>query len=156
MPDYLYPTQADGGREWVKDMLIGWRSSHLPYLCFPFMTFKVHTLRNTPFWMYMYYRQNSTDIASLIGKVKFRIHIIDWSYEKYNRADAYFTDFGGGETTWFLCDKAEEIALLSISDFEHVDANTGIADGKLLSSAIHSSISPVVFRSSIQTMELYP
>jgi len=106
--------------------------------------------------MYMYYRQNSTDIASLIGKVKFRIHIIDWSYEKYNRADAYFTDFGGGETTWFLCDKAEEIALLSISDFEHVDANTGIADGKLLSSAIHSSISPVVFRSSIQTMELYP
>ena len=28
MLDYLYPTQADGGIEWVENMLINWRSSH--------------------------------------------------------------------------------------------------------------------------------
>lgn len=69
MSDYLYPTQADEGRDWAKDMLRDWRLSHLQYLCFPFMTFKVHTLRNTPFCMYMYCRQKNTDIASLKGKL---------------------------------------------------------------------------------------
>jgi hypothetical protein len=148
MPDYLYPTQADDHKEWVMEMLMAWRTSGLPYLQFPFMIFTAHTLRESPFWMYMYYREANTDIDFLKGKVKVRIHVIDWSYQLHRRPDAHYVDFGGDETTWFLCDKAEKLRLLSLSDFEHVDPDTGARDGKQLSSTIRSSIAPVVLQNN--------
>ena len=158
MPDYLYPTQANGHKEWVLEMLLAWKSSSLPYLLFPFMTFTVHTLRQSPFWMYMYYRENKTDIISLKGKVKVRIHVIDWNHRLQRRPDAHYVDFDGGETTWFLCDRAEKISLLSLSDFDHVDPDTGIRDGKQLQSTIRSSIAPVVLRNNNipHAIEMYP
>jgi hypothetical protein len=142
MTAFFYPTQADNHREWLDGLLADWRRSNRKYLCFPFHSFKPRTLPSRgDFWMYMYYRKNNTDIDELKGKVKFRVHVIQWRDTPFVAKDTHFIDFGGGETVWFLCDKAEEIRkvngeLLSLDDFSH-------RDEKQLYSTIRTSIAPV-------------
>ncbi len=162
MPEYIYPTQADDSHEWVLDMVDAWKATGKRYFCFPFMTFKVHTLPDSgDFWLYMYYRINKTDIKHLKGKIKLRIHVIDWANDPFVRSEVDLHDFDGGETVWLLCDEAQEInevsgRLLSLSDFEHIDHRTGSPDGKKLSSTIRSSIAPVSCLVGINTVCCWP
>lgn len=156
MRAFFYPTQAHNHHEWFGDLLAEWHRSNKKYLCFPFMSFKPHTLPSRgDFWMYMYYRQKQTDIDELKGKVKFRVHVIQWSDTPFAAPDIHLIDFGGGETVWFLCDKAEEVRkrdgnLLTLDDFSH-------RDGKQLYSTIRTSIAPVVCtEKSVQTIVIYP
>lgn len=156
MNAFFYPTQANNGDEWFSSMLDDWRKSGKSQLCFPFFRFKPHTLpASDAFWMFMYYRQNDTDALSLQRKVKYRIHVTQCSGTLFPGADIHTHDFGGGETIWFLCDRAEEIrdkngSYLSIDNFSH-------KDGKQLASAIRSSIAPIVFdEKNLLTVTVYP
>ena len=140
--EYLYPTQADHGREWVRDMLDEWKASGKRYLCFPFVKVHPRTLNDLPAWMYMYYRVLDTEMAHLKGRIKFRIHVVDVAFSANNNSP-----FAGGDlfhfrfewnhdrTTWFRCDRAEQIQLLAFNHFVH-------PAGKHLPSALRSSIAP--------------
>ena len=156
MSAFFYPTQAHNHHEWFGDLLAEWHRSSKKYLCFPFMSFKPHTLPSSgDFWMYMYYRRQQTGIDQLKGKVKFRVHVTRWRDTAFQAPDTHHIDFGGGETVWFLCDKAEEIrkpdgSLLTYYDFSH-------RDGKQLYSTIRSSIAPVVCNEkNVQPIGIYP
>lgn len=159
MTAYLYPTNDDNGTEWFADLLVRWRESQKRYLCFPFKQFRPCTLpaQGVDFWMYMYYRVPATTSMRLKGKVKFRVHVLDWSYSEdlCDSATAYVFPFRDPPKIWFRCDRAEEIAtqrgeLLTRYDFNH-------RDGKQLHSAIRSSIAPVVCTDgNIQVVRAYP
>jgi hypothetical protein len=156
MLEFLYPTQADNQREWFHSMLLDWQQSGKPYLCFPFFKFRPHTLpKNTEFWMYMYYRVRDTDLVHLKGVIKFRIHVMRCVDYAISKEDTHLQDFGGGETIWFHCNKAEEIrkpsgTFLTISDFEHTEA-------KNLSSTMRTSIPPIkCIASDIQSIHQFP
>lgn len=158
--EYLYPAIGHTD-DWVHDMLIRWKESSQRYLCFPFLRFHVHTLPNQgePFWLYMYYRMSMTNDPTLKGKVKFRVHVVNWDEDKFDASNVYVYDFPNFDqvderTTWFKCDRIEEIRnrdnkLLSFHDFRH-------AHNKLLGSAMRSSIAPVICRSKILVIRSYP
>jgi len=140
--EYRYPTQADHGREWVRDMLDKWKASGKRYLCFAFVKFHPHTLNDLPAWIYMYYRVLDTDVAHLKGRITFRIHVIDVAFSPNNNSpfagdDNFHFRFGWNHdrTAWFRCDRAEQIQLLALDSFTYPDE-------KHLPSALRSSIAP--------------
>ena len=143
MTDFMYPTQADNNHEWFLAMLNGWQKSSSKYLCFPFFKYKPYTLPpDENFWMFMYYRESTTDIEYLKGKVKYRIHVVKLTEEVIRRPDVFDVNFGGRERVWFLCDRAEYVVkdngnLLTLEDFEHQDKS------KVLTPTMRSSIPPV-------------
>jgi hypothetical protein len=105
--------------------------------------------------MYMYYRVRDTDLVHLKGVIKFRIHVMRCVDYAIYKADTHLHDFGGGETIWFHCNKAEEIrkpigTFLTLSDFEHTEA-------KNLPSTMRTSIPPIkCIAGDIQFIHQYP
>jgi hypothetical protein len=154
MKEYIYTTWTRSHNQWVKDMLASWRRSKKPYLCFPWIKFRVHTLPETPFWLYMYYAEGLTDVPALKGKFEYRLHVNDWSGTRFSGEDIHL--FRGDEDgkVWFLCDRYQEIAkaaasLISLQDFSHVD-------NKNLTSTMRNSIPPVLCEVNIRVIEQYP
>jgi hypothetical protein len=152
--EYMYPTQAENGTEWVRDMLNVWEKSGKAVLLFPFMGFHPRTLPAEPFWLYMYYRERKTINPNLRGKIFFRIHVVDWNDNGFARDEAHYVDFGGNEKVWFKCDRFQEVrskdgALLTLKDFVH-------AHNKCLPSTMRSSIPPVKSQTVIRTIKQYP
>jgi len=125
MKEYIYTTWTRSNNEWVRDMLNSWRRSEKQYLCFPWIKFRVRTLPDTPFWLYMYYGVGLTDVLTLKGKIEFRCHVDAWSETRFIGEDILpYRDDEDGKV-WFLCDQYQEIinadtSLLSLKDFSHV------------------------------------
>jgi hypothetical protein len=141
MTAYLYPTEPG----WIEDVRDRWMQSGLPYLSFPFLSFRPTTLPSLQlgsFWMYFYFTDTRTESPSLKRKIQFRAHIIEYSNDRFNgRNDVFVCEFDGNARVWFRCDAIEELRsksgeLLSDLDFERVQ-------GTNLLSAIRSSIAPV-------------
>lgn len=154
MKEYIYTTWTQSENEWVKDMLSYWKKSKKAYLCFPWIKFRVRTLSEPPFWLYMYYSEGLTDIPFLKGKVEFRLHIRDWSDTKYIGRDILLSRGNEDGKIWFLCDKYREITLegntlISLMDFRHIQY-------KNLISTMRNSIPPVICEARIRTIENYP
>ena len=154
MAEYLYPTRTNSGDEWLKDMLDSWRGSDRRYLCFPWINFRVHTIRDQSFWLYMYYSLNRSDIPDLIGVIEYRLSITEWRTSKYLGREIHVERDDEPGTIWFLADRYEKIRkaggeLVELRDFHH-------ADGKRLRSTMRNSIPPVVLQSEIFVTERYP
>ena len=155
MKETIYTTWARRDNHWVNDMLEKWQKSGDHYLCFPRILFEVHTLPDTPFWMYFYYAKARTDIPSLQGEIEFRVKVLSWRPDhKYSGNDIRV--FRGNEDgrVWFLCDRFEEIvkndgSLLSLSDFRH-------AYGKNLISTMRNSIPQVILEAKTRAGRYYP
>lgn len=154
MPEYIYPTRANTGDEWLKVMLEKWRSSGLPMLCFPWILFGVHTIMDRSFWLYMYYSFAQTDIPLLQGILEYRLHISDWGLVKFTGKDIFRARFDEAGTAWFLSDRFEKICKsdkqkLHLSDFDH-------KYNKALGSSMRNSIPPVVSKTKIMVIDFYP
>ena len=154
MAEYLYPTRTNSGDEWLKDMLDSWRGTGCRYLCFPWIKFRVHTIRDQSFWLYMYYSQNRSDIPDLMGVIEYRLSIMEWGTSKYLGREIHVARGDEPGTIWFLADRYEKIRkaegdLVGLDDFRH-------ADGKRLGSSIRNSIPPVALQSEIFVTERYP
>lgn len=154
MKEYIYPTRANRGDEWAREMFEAWESSRKPLLCFPWIRFNVHTLVREPFWMYLYYTERATDILDLQGKVEFRVRVIDWNRSRFQKDNIYQARYDENGKVWFLCNRYEEIRgerrnLIGLDDFTH-------AAGKNLASTIRNSIPPVICHSKIIVTQCYP
>jgi hypothetical protein len=154
MAEYIYPTRTNSGDEWLRDMLDSWKGTGRRYLCFPWITFRIHTIRDQSFWLYMYYSRNRSDIPDLIGVVEYRLSIVDWSKSKFLGNEIHIERGDEPGTLWFLVDRFEVIRkvggnLVGLNEFRH-------ADGKRLGSAIRNSIPPVVLQSEIIVIDRYP
>ena len=101
MDNYLYPTWTVPENEWVKDMLYAWQETEKQYLCFPWVKFKVHTLRHLPFWMYFYYSKTWSKNSSKAGMVEFRVHVADWSLNKFFGENILLWRGKEDGTAWF-------------------------------------------------------
>jgi hypothetical protein len=156
MKKFIYPTWTRPDNEWVKIMLNDWRKSGKPYLSFPWIKFRVWTLPVSPFWMYMYYSKSLTTIPDLIGKMEFRLRIVDWSPVKYDDKgdDIYLARKDEEGKIWFKCKQYQEVRktnhdLISLDDFVH-------ASGKNLVSTIRNSIPQVECQTGIKVIRQYP
>jgi len=154
MAEYIYPTRANSGDEWLKVMLENWKESRLPLLCFPWVLFGVHTITDQSFWLYMYYSYAQTDIPSLQGILEYRLHITNWGLDKYTGKDIYPARIEEDGTAWFLCDRFEKICRsdnqpLHLTDFVH-------KYHKALGSTMRNSIPPVICKTKIISIESYP
>lgn len=154
MAEYIYPTRTNSGDEWLKEMLDSWRGTGRRYLCFPWINFRVHTIRDKSFWLYMYYSRNQSDISDLMGVIEYRLSIIEWRTSKYPGKEIHLERGDEPGTIWFLADRYERIRkvggdLVGLNDFHH-------ADDKRLGSTIRNSIPPVLFQSEIFVTERYP
>jgi len=155
MNETIYTTWARKDNHWVNDMLTGWQKSNKQYLCFPWIQFKVHTLPEPPFWMYFYYAKGRTDIASLKGRIEYRVRVINWNPEsKFAGNDVYLIRSDEDGTVWFLCDRYEEIRRLDgqslyLADFNH-------AQGMNLISTMRNSIPQVTLQAQIKVLNYYP
>lgn len=155
MEEFIYPTRANKGDEWARDMFTSWIRSGLSYLSFPWLRWKPHTLVQEPFWMYLYYSVRESDITHLQGKIEFRVHVRDWQLIRFPHSDTIYrarNDEDG--KAWFLCDRFEEIQnsqgeLLTLADFSH-------AQGKNLVSTLRNSIPPVICGAQVRTIRRYP
>lgn len=140
MNSYLYLTIQ--GHVWIDEMLSGWRNSRKRFFCFPWVRFNVKTLKPNEFWLYLYYSQRKTPLQSLAGKIKYRVHVVDWQrQEPFTGPDVYCVREDEDGKVWFRCKGYEELeaagGLLSLHDLEH-------RDGKSLISTMRNSIPPVV------------
>ena len=154
MSEYIYPTRSNYGDEWLSVMLDNWKSSKLPFLCFPWILFSVNTISDHSFWLYMYYSHNQSDIPRLKGVIEYRIHVSDWGLRRFERDDTYSARFDEAGTAWFLCDRYEKIckmdeSQLRLSDFTH-------KYNKRLGSTMRNSIPPVACKAKIKIIESYP
>lgn len=138
----LYPTEP-GEPRWIEEMRDEWIDSGCRYFSFSFLDFHPGTLDAQPFWMYMYFTENSTQNATLQRVIKFRIMVLEHSSIGYgSRKDVFQYSFTSGTPkVWFLCSQLDEIrkvdtSFLTDSDFDHLE-------GKKLLSAIRNSIAPV-------------
>jgi hypothetical protein len=149
MSAYLYPTESG----WFPELLEEWKKSGRSRLAFPFYNFRVHTLPNGAFWMYLYYSQKRTENPDLSGLVQFRVRVIKYTLvskdqtqltkdQPFGSDDTYVrTDYLDQARTWFLCDLVEEVrkldgTMLTFQDFIH-------ANDAELGSAIMNSVAPV-------------
>lgn len=156
MADYMYPTRTNFGDEWLKEMLMSWKNKCLRYLCFPWIKFRVHTITDNSFWLYMYYSLTRSDIPDLMGVIEYRLKIIDWGesqYQVHDGHDVFLARKDEPGTAWFLVDQYEEIQKagggeLYLSDFSH-------AKQKRLGSALRNSIPPVTCQAKIVVRERY-
>lgn len=157
MNEYIYPTRANYGDEWLRNMLNDWINSGLPNVSFPWLKFYPRTLEveTDSFWMYMYYTGRITDIPRLRGKIEYRIHVIDWRITNFFEESVFNARSEDEDVKiWLKCDKFEEIRnkydqLLALDDFKH-------PHNKKLSSAIRNTIAPVVCLISPKVIRMHP
>jgi hypothetical protein len=154
MKEYIYTTWTRSDNEWVKDMLRSWKRSKKPYLCFPWIRFRVRTLPETPFWMYMYYSVGLTDVPDLKGRVEFRLHVDNWAETHFSGDNIYLSRGDEDGKIWFNCDQYQEIRninneLITLDDFTHLH-------NKNLISTMRNSIPPVACDANIKVIEQYP
>jgi len=154
MMEFIYPTRANIGDEWARNMLERWQDSGQSYLCFPWILTSVHALSQEPFWMYLYYTLSASDVPALLGKVEYRVHVIGWQNTKYQGEDIYKARYEEDGKVWFLCDYFEEIRkwsgeMLGLEDVAH-------AHGKSLISTLRNSIPPVICHEKIKVVSRYP
>ncbi len=158
-PEYIYATSYNAERnrtEWVYDMLAGWERTGKSRLCFSWVRSHPRKLPSPgePFWLYIYYRKRQTNLPKLKGKVKIRVHVVNWGEEEFMGDSIHLHRHPEEGRVWFLCDRFEEVnnragGLLSFEDFAH-------AEGKDLGSAMRSSIPRVICRIPVIVKRRYP
>jgi hypothetical protein len=126
MREIIYNTWARSDNHWIRMMLEGWRASGLPFLCFPWINYQLHTLPTGVFWLYMFYSAVRTDIIALQGKIEFRLQVVSWrGSAPYTGQDVHLVDGDEVATAWLMIDRMEELrkedgSLLKLQDFEHL------------------------------------
>jgi hypothetical protein len=136
-------------------MILEWQNSKRPMLSFAFYRFFPHGLPNEPFWLYLYYSKSSSIDPYFQGKLRFRFQVITWNRLQFSRPDTYtFHPKNHEAKVWFLCDKYEEVSLVSggmlaYEDFRH-------PSGKNLGSCLRNSIAPAICNAKIITKKFYP
>lgn len=155
MLEMVYNTWARRDNHWVRQMLEGWRDSGKPFLSFPWLSYQLHTLPTSPFWLYMFYAAARTDIPELQGKIEFRLQVVSWRrVVRFMGEDVYRVREDEEATAWFMVDRFEELrredgSLLSLQDFQHVH-------GRNILNVMRTSIPNVALLTPVRVIQRYP
>jgi hypothetical protein len=155
MLEMVYNTWARSDNHWARQLLDGWRASGKPFMSFPWVSYQLHTLPTSVFWLYLFYSAARTDWVELQGKIEFRLQIVAWrGHNPYSGEDVYSARPGEQATAWFMIDRFEELrradgSLLALQDFKHLY-------GQNILTVMRTSIPNVTLVSPVQVIQRYP
>lgn len=155
MLEMIFNTWARSDNHWVRKMLGDWRESGKPFLSFPWISYHLHTLPTSVYWLYLFYAAARTDIHELKAKIEFRIQIVAWrGTSGFEGGDVFCAMEAERAAAWLMVDRFEEIrredgSLLTLADFQHVYQQN-------IQIAMRDSLPNVHCISPIQVIQRYP